>query len=53
MLDMKYRETLDDILLFRYGLGPVPDTYFANPEQIFQDYDQLTTVYAGETLDFR
>ncbi|GMT00082.1 hypothetical protein PENTCL1PPCAC_22256 [Pristionchus entomophagus] len=32
----------------RYGLGPVPDTYYVNPDTVFPDYDQLTTVYAGD-----
>lgn len=32
----------------RYGLGPVPDSYFVDPSTAMPDYDQLTTVYAGE-----
>lgn len=32
----------------RYGLGPVPDTYFIDPTNAMPDYDQLTTVYAGD-----
>jgi len=32
----------------RYGLGPVPDTYFVDPSSAMPDYDQLTTVYAGD-----
>ncbi|KAL3103284.1 hypothetical protein niasHS_002470 [Heterodera schachtii] len=32
----------------RYGLGPVPDSFFVDPSQAMPDYDQLTTVYAGD-----
>ncbi|VDD86280.1 unnamed protein product [Enterobius vermicularis] len=32
----------------RYGLGPVPDSYYVDPNTAMTDYDQLTTVYAGE-----
>uniref|UniRef100_A0A915Q4U8 SEC14-like protein 2 n=1 Tax=Setaria digitata TaxID=48799 RepID=A0A915Q4U8_9BILA len=32
----------------RYGLGPIPDTYYIDPNDAMPDYDQLTTVYAGE-----
>ncbi|VDM07906.1 unnamed protein product [Wuchereria bancrofti] len=32
----------------RYGLGPIPDTYYIDPDDAMPDYDQLTTVYAGE-----
>ncbi|KAI6203699.1 hypothetical protein M3Y94_00586800 [Aphelenchoides besseyi] len=32
----------------RYGLGPVPDSYFTNPADAMPDYDQQTTVYAGD-----
>ncbi|MFH4975888.1 hypothetical protein AB6A40_002597 [Gnathostoma spinigerum] len=32
----------------RYGLGPVPDSYFVDSDTVMTDYDQLTTVYAGE-----
>ncbi|VDK87416.1 unnamed protein product [Litomosoides sigmodontis] len=32
----------------RYGLGPIPDTYYVDPNDAMPDYDQLTTVYAGE-----
>ncbi|KAI1713587.1 CRAL/TRIO domain-containing protein [Ditylenchus destructor] len=34
--------------LVRYGLGPVPDTYYVDPDNAMPDYDQLTTVYAGD-----
>lgn len=32
----------------RYGLGPVPDSYFIDQSHAMPDYDQLTTVYAGD-----
>lgn len=32
----------------RYGLGPVPDSYYVDTEKAMPEYDQLTTVYAGE-----
>ena len=32
----------------RYGLGPVPGSYYVNPQNAMPDYDQLTTVYAGD-----
>jgi hypothetical protein len=32
----------------RYGLGPVPDNYFVDPTNAMPEYDQLTTVYAGD-----
>lgn len=32
----------------RFGLGPVPDTYYVDPAKAMPDYDQLTTVYAGD-----
>ena len=32
----------------RYGLGPIPDTYYVDPRRAMPDYDQLTTVYAGD-----
>ncbi|CAD5208282.1 unnamed protein product [Bursaphelenchus xylophilus] len=32
----------------RYGLGPVPDTYYVDKNNAMPDYDQLTTVYAGD-----
>uniref|UniRef100_A0A1I7WT61 CRAL-TRIO domain-containing protein n=1 Tax=Heterorhabditis bacteriophora TaxID=37862 RepID=A0A1I7WT61_HETBA len=35
-------------LLFRYGMGPVPSDYFVDPKRAMADYDQLTTVYAGD-----
>lgn len=34
--------------IIRYGLGPVPDVYFVDPVNAMPDYDQLTTVYAGD-----
>ncbi|WKX89367.1 hypothetical protein Q1695_008763 [Nippostrongylus brasiliensis] len=32
----------------KYGLGPVPSDYFVDPKTAMPDYDQLTTVYAGD-----
>ncbi|TKR93584.1 hypothetical protein L596_008007 [Steinernema carpocapsae] len=32
----------------RYGLGPVPDNYYIDSDKAMLDYDQLTTVYAGD-----
>ncbi|VDK43021.1 unnamed protein product [Anisakis simplex] len=32
----------------RYGLGPIPDSYFVHADTAMPDYDQLTTIYAGE-----
>lgn len=32
----------------RYGLGPVPDSYYVDVHTALSDYDQLTTVYAGD-----
>ncbi|CAD5205843.1 unnamed protein product [Bursaphelenchus okinawaensis] len=32
----------------RYGLGPVPDTYYVDKHNAMPHYDQLTTVYAGD-----
>ncbi|PIO68764.1 hypothetical protein TELCIR_09432 [Teladorsagia circumcincta] len=32
----------------RYGMGPVPSDYFVDPKRAMPDYDQLTTVYAGD-----
>uniref|UniRef100_A0A915MKC4 CRAL-TRIO domain-containing protein n=1 Tax=Meloidogyne javanica TaxID=6303 RepID=A0A915MKC4_MELJA len=32
----------------RYGLGPVPDSYYVDQSTVMTDYDQLTTVYAGD-----
>uniref|UniRef100_A0A1I8BXJ2 CRAL-TRIO domain-containing protein n=1 Tax=Meloidogyne hapla TaxID=6305 RepID=A0A1I8BXJ2_MELHA len=32
----------------RYGLGPVPDSYYVDQSTAMPDYDQLTTVYAGD-----
>uniref|UniRef100_A0A915BSB3 SEC14-like protein 2 n=1 Tax=Parascaris univalens TaxID=6257 RepID=A0A915BSB3_PARUN len=32
----------------RYGLGPIPDSYFVDVDTVMPEYDQLTTVYAGE-----
>lgn len=29
-------------------MGPVPSDYFVNPKTAMPDYDQLTTVYAGD-----
>ena len=36
------------IFFSSYGLGPIPDSYFVDPENAMPDYDQLTTVYAGD-----
>uniref|UniRef100_A0A914WA98 SEC14-like protein 2 n=2 Tax=Plectus sambesii TaxID=2011161 RepID=A0A914WA98_9BILA len=32
----------------RYGLGPVPETYFVDRSSALSDYDDKTTVYAGD-----
>jgi hypothetical protein len=32
----------------RYGLGPVPDSFYIDADTAMPDYDQLTTVYAGD-----
>ena len=32
----------------RYGLGPVPDSYFVDAANAMPDYDQETAVYAGD-----
>ncbi|CAD6184208.1 unnamed protein product [Caenorhabditis auriculariae] len=32
----------------RYGMGPVPDNYYVDAKMAMPDYDQLTTVYAGD-----
>ncbi|KIH42298.1 Emp24/gp25L/p24 family protein [Ancylostoma duodenale] len=32
----------------KYGMGPVPSDYFVDPKTAMPDYDQLTTVYAGD-----
>ncbi|KAK6040722.1 hypothetical protein COOONC_21773 [Cooperia oncophora] len=32
----------------RYGMGPVPSDYYVDPKTAMPDYDQLTTVYAGD-----
>lgn len=32
----------------RYGLGPVPETYFVDRMNALSDYDDETTVYAGD-----
>uniref|UniRef100_A0AC35TZD2 SEC14-like protein 2 n=1 Tax=Rhabditophanes sp. KR3021 TaxID=114890 RepID=A0AC35TZD2_9BILA len=34
--------------IVRYGLGPIPDSFYVDPESAMPDYDQLTTVYAGD-----
>lgn len=33
----------------RYGLGPVPDSYYVNQATAMQDYDQLTVKFQIET----
>ncbi|CAI5437929.1 unnamed protein product [Caenorhabditis angaria] len=32
----------------KYGAGPIPESYFVDPKKAMADYDQLTTVYAGD-----
>ncbi|CAJ0946151.1 unnamed protein product, partial [Mesorhabditis belari] len=34
--------------MIRYGLGPIPDTFFVDSETVMPDYDEMTTVYAGD-----
>ena len=34
--------------VIRYGLGPIPDNFFIDPRRAMTDYDQLTTIYAGD-----
>uniref|UniRef100_A0A0K0EPM1 CRAL-TRIO domain-containing protein n=1 Tax=Strongyloides stercoralis TaxID=6248 RepID=A0A0K0EPM1_STRER len=34
--------------IVRYGLGPIPDSFHIDPDTAMPDYDQLTTVYAGD-----
>jgi len=37
-------------LVERSFSGPVPDSYFIDQENAMPDYDQITTVYAGELI---
>ena len=32
----------------KYGGGAVDESYFVDPKKAMADYDQLTTVYAGD-----
>lgn len=45
---LQYSSPLSKELRFRYGMGPVPSDYFVDPKTAMSDYDQLTTVYAGD-----
>ncbi|CAI4225201.1 unnamed protein product [Auanema sp. JU1783] len=34
--------------IIKYGIGPIPEDYFVDSKYAMPDYDQLTTVYAGD-----